>query len=557
MLRINSIASGQPAAIYFGQGGADYYLGGEAPAYWHGKAAKQLGLQGEVLDQHFRNLMNNRTPDGSRLTQRDNPKRRAAYDFTFSGSKSLTILRAIAGDERIEQAVRNSANKTMNLAQQDARVRVRKGGQNTDRVTGNMAWIDRIHQTTRDIDGEPDPHLHLHAVAANVSWDAVEEKWKALEVGNIKAEGDYYQAMFRQELAQQIQNLGYAIRRTKNDFEIAGIPERAIKEFSRRTQQVEALNAKLASERGFDSLSPKSKAKLGATSRKSKSEGLSFEELQQRWINRLKGGEYQQIMATFQESLEHQHKPKLSNAKAIIQALERRPTTFFPQKQLLANAAYASLGESTRDGLEEELGDQVQQGEVLTLTHKNKPYVTTRSDMLTEIELLARWKKARGVCEPTAPYSGKGLDKTQQKAFDNIMTSRDRMRAFRALPGKKRDAVIAATRKALPHAVMLDRPTLNEALEATRQHPQAVIVLLDMPRRDTPRQNASDLLEDLVGTKAATLSTRSPVQEFFEGVSSRLRRIAERLRQSRVYERFRLPDRLPEQTQKPAQELRR
>ena len=120
--------------------------------------------------------------------------------------------------------------------------------------------------------------------------------------------------------------------------------------------------------------------------------------------------------------------------------------------------------------------------------HKDKSYVTTRSDMLTEIELLAHWKKSRGVCEACASYRVNGLDSAQQKAFDNILTSRDRVRAFRALPGKKRNAVVAATRDALPHAVMLDRPTLSQALEATKQHPKAVIVLLDTPRRDTPRQ---------------------------------------------------------------------
>ena len=46
-----------------------------------------------------------------------------------------------------------------------------KGGKNENRRTGNMAWGEFIHFTSRPVDGVPDPHLHAHCFVFNTTFD--------------------------------------------------------------------------------------------------------------------------------------------------------------------------------------------------------------------------------------------------------------------------------------------------------------------------------------------------------------------------------------------------
>lgn len=259
MIRLSTISSGSAAAAYYGGGNADYYLGEECKAQWHGIAAFKLGLRGEVSQQAFKAIMNNRTPSGEKITPRDHPTRKAGYDLTFSVPKSVTLLNAIAKDPRIDSSLKAAIRDTMLLVERDASTQIR--GERKPRRTGNLIWADFTHQTTRPLGGIPDPQLHTHVVVANMTYSAKDGGFRALDTQNIKGGMDYYQAFFRQTLAEQLQSHGYSLKNTGKDFEIEGVPERAIKEFSRRTSQIEALNKKLAAERGYDSLSPEGKAK--------------------------------------------------------------------------------------------------------------------------------------------------------------------------------------------------------------------------------------------------------------------------------------------------------
>lgn len=543
MLRINSISGGSNAANYFGGNNADYYLGEKSPAYWHGQAAQMLGLSGRVIEHDFTSLMNNRKPDGSRLTQRDNPNRRGAYDFTFNIPKSVTLLHAIANDPRIEASLRNAVDATMHEIQRDASVRVRRGGQRSDRVTSNMVWADFVHHTSRPVNGQVDPNLHIHAVAANCSWDAEEGKWKALEIGAVKAQGDYYQSFFRQSLANQLKAHGYQLRRTEKNFEVAGIPERAIQEFSRRTQQIEALNVKLAAERGFDSLSAEGKAKLGATSREAKIAGQSYEQLQQGWISRLSSGEYKEIIDTYLRSMSRtpaaSPRTNQEQSRYLDQALNYQKTIFFPARKLLTDATYLGLGNVSATGLQQEVSARVQRGQVLRIKHKNQDYLTTRANVLKEMQLVDLWKQGRGQWDGRKTYKVKGLTLAQNRAIAKVVGSRDRVGSFRGMLGSKRNQVTDAIKAALPDAIVLDQPTLDEALRVTENNPNTQIVLIDTPRQeDGVRQTVTDVLEDLVGSPSANLSNKTPLQDTFSGASDRLRRMAERIRQSKIYERL-------------------
>jgi len=187
MLRITPSTSAQGAKEYFTQSltRSDYYIDGqEVAGVWGGKGATVLGLSGQVDAAGYFALCDNRDPNtGEQLTPRNKKNRRVGFDFTFSAPKSVSVLYELTGDGRIFDAFRQSTKETMEEVEREMKTRVRVNGSDHDRVTGNMVWAEFVHFTARPVDGIPDPHLHAHCYAFNLTEDEVEG---ALEGGPVR-----------------------------------------------------------------------------------------------------------------------------------------------------------------------------------------------------------------------------------------------------------------------------------------------------------------------------------------------------------------------------------
>src|SRR6266852_9329468 len=247
MIRITQQNSAKAAKSYYAT--ADYYSEGqELVGSWGGKGASRLGLEGIVDKLSFERLCENLDPrTGTPLTVRTRTDRTVGYDFTFSVPKSVSLLYAMSGDEDLLGAFREAVDETMREMEGEMKTRVRKDGQDTDRMTGNLVWAEFIHTTSRPVDGIPDPQLHAHCFVFNSTLDNAERRWKAGQFREIKRDAPYFQAAFRVRLAGKLQDLGFGVERKRDDFEVLGIPAAVTKRFSRRTELIE----KVASERGI------------------------------------------------------------------------------------------------------------------------------------------------------------------------------------------------------------------------------------------------------------------------------------------------------------------
>jgi conjugative relaxase-like TrwC/TraI family protein len=216
----------------------DYYTQGVSQAgHWIGTGAQQLGLQpGDVVTREaFLRLCDNQHPDtGQQLTPQQFRERRIYFDFVCSPPKSVSILAVTMNDRRIIEAHNEASGIALRELEQFAATRIRKGGvQEMDRATGNLVGAAFVHTTSRALD----PQLHTHFVLFNATWDSKENRWKALQTGDMFGALNYGTAVYRNELAKRLHRLGYSTWRTGSAFEIGGVDAKFIERFSKRSQQ--------------------------------------------------------------------------------------------------------------------------------------------------------------------------------------------------------------------------------------------------------------------------------------------------------------------------------
>ncbi|WP_254508986.1 MobF family relaxase [Anatilimnocola floriformis] len=181
MLRIIQNRSSAGAKSYYSK--ADYYTEGqELAGYWGGKGAALLGLEGQTEQRDFEALCDNLDPRlGGRLSPRTKSDRTIGYDFNFSVPKGVSLAYLLQGDERIQAPFQGAVRETMEDIEAEVKTRVRTGGRDDERVTGNLAWGEFVHLTARPVEGIPDPHLHAHCFVFNQTSDGQEEHWKAAQ----------------------------------------------------------------------------------------------------------------------------------------------------------------------------------------------------------------------------------------------------------------------------------------------------------------------------------------------------------------------------------------
>ena len=162
MLNVTPQKSSEAAKSYFAK--SDYYSEGqELVGNWGGKGSILLGLFGEVDRKAFENLCDNLDPCTQKpLTPITRGNRRTGYDFTWSAPKSVSVVHAMTGDERIVQAFRDSIDDTMSEMEADMQTRVRKEKAQQDRTTGNMVWAEFVHLDALPSIAQPCLCLQFH-----------------------------------------------------------------------------------------------------------------------------------------------------------------------------------------------------------------------------------------------------------------------------------------------------------------------------------------------------------------------------------------------------------
>ncbi len=448
MLRITQNSTAGGAKSYYTT--ADYYTEGqELIGLWRGQGAARLGLHGPVRREDWEALCDNRQPaTGKVLTPRQKQGRRVGYDFNFHVPKSVSVLYGLTRDDRILQAFRDSVDATMQDMEAEVMTRVRSGGRNEDRVTGNMVWGEFVHFTARPVDGVPDPHLHSHCFVFNTTWDDRESRWKAGQFAGVKQDAPFFEAVFHSRLARRLEELGLPVERTKRGWELRGVPDTAIQKFSRRT----ALIEEKARERGITNAD--AKGELGAKTRERKRKDLSLDELREQWTSRLTPEELGALRAVKgrlgEEGIaEDDRVVDASVVHAVDHCFERNSVV--PERRVLAEALKRSVGAASPESVSRTL----RRRDLVTADREGRRFVTTREVLDEERRLIDFARKGRGACRALAgPHSFKRdwLNEGQRRAVEHVLQSGDRVILIRGAAGTGKTSMMQEAVEAIENA---------------------------------------------------------------------------------------------------------
>jgi conjugative relaxase-like TrwC/TraI family protein len=218
---------------------------------WFGHAAEELGLSGAVATEDFRAVLRRLRPaSGEVLVHKANSydDRRAGWDATFNAPKSVSIQGLVGEDHRLIEAHGKAFSRALVELEQYAFSRRRGGSEWV--VTGNVVAARFDHIAARPASGVedgygPDPHLHTHVVIANMT-RRPDGEWRGLDPIEIYRAQAFATAVYRSELARQVQQLGYEITIGGRDgrWELAGYTREQVMAFSRRRQDIERTLAR-------------------------------------------------------------------------------------------------------------------------------------------------------------------------------------------------------------------------------------------------------------------------------------------------------------------------
>lgn len=243
MLSVKSlgVADSALAAYYESLARDDYYeAGGEPPGIWHGRLAEDLDLTGTVRRGQLAAAFRGCHPiTGEALSKNAGGGHKAGWDLTFSAPKAVSVIWAVSAvSHQAAIAKAHDAAVARAIAYIERKAFRSRDRQDPGAGRGAILAAAYQHGTSRELD----PQLHSHVVVANLG-RRVDRSWCALDFDSRwkMAAG----AIYRAELASQLQQLGYGIERDGSSFGIVGIGKDITDEFStRRRQIVAALESK-------------------------------------------------------------------------------------------------------------------------------------------------------------------------------------------------------------------------------------------------------------------------------------------------------------------------
>ncbi|EKU74098.1 MobF family relaxase [Sphingobium yanoikuyae] len=470
---VSALTSSAQASSYYEAD--DYYAeGGLSPSEWQGQGAKALGLSGEVDRDQFRDLLDGRIGEQQLGTYRDGQlEHRPGWDVTLSAPKSVSIMAEVAGDRRLIAAHGQAVKTAMaHVEKHMAATRIRDGGTVIREATGNLVIASFQHATSR----AQDPQLHTHNVIMNAT-RGEDGAWRSLEPRAIYQLQKQIGAIYRQELAFKVRELGYEIETGKDSlFEIKGVSAEVVGAFSTRSAEIEAALSERGTSRDTASAAEKQVAALDTRQAKAATDQAAIV-ADWRETASAAGLGMDARLAMVRKAEAHAaspaHRADMAEQATMADRAVAHAADKLGERQSVFSAA-ALQEEAGRIGLGKvgyvEIGAAIdtatKQGELIERTFLDRRGAefsgfTTRQNVETEAMMLRVEAEGRGALAPiTSPLAaakavagaaaqaeraGFGWNADQRAATEQLLTSHNRITALQGYAGTAKTTTVLAT----------------------------------------------------------------------------------------------------------------
>lgn len=403
--------------------------------FWMGKGASMLGLSGEVEERQFTNLCDNLHPQTSEpLTVRQKAERRVFYDFVISPPKSVSVAALVGQDDRITRAHERAIKAAVNELEELTMTRVRSQGGMTDRETGNMAAAVFRHETSRSVVTEkgdevltPDPHLHSHVVVFNATFDAEEDRWKAVQNSEMLRAQKFVEGVYFHELRREVERMGYAVEENgRGGFELSAIPESVRERFSKRHDQIQRRAEEVAAGKGGGNIKDFAEH-VARNERARKTSEISDSELRASWSEQMSSAERAAVHTAVSSARGGNVRSSSATSKESVS---------WAMEHVFERRAVVRDHEIWREALGKEQGTSVEVSQLKKAFAERSDIKRVQRNVTTE-KIIAQEKSLLSIAE-----SGKGkvkrsdgpllqhasnLSAEQRAAVTNLATSPDRV----------------------------------------------------------------------------------------------------------------------------------
>lgn len=396
---------------------------------------------GEAVDGRLlRDLCAGRDPDtGAALVRQSaNGRRSAGFDIQIGAPKSVSLLAAFADDatrRKLEQAHDRAFRRALTFVHEDGLIDARRGeGGSGKRGVGDNAPPSEIvaavyrHFTSR----ANDPQLHSHGVLVNL---AVREDGTTGTIDNstLMSHRGAVAALYRSELASELRReLGIETERVGRNFEVAGVPEALVAQFSKRRKEIE----RIAGERGFSTARNRDSAQHAAyQSRDEKDRDTPLSELQKQWLRELgaagwnaealfRSVEVQSAQARAERLVDGDRSERLT--RLALEAIDKLSETesVFTRADVLREVFEAVQCQVDADEAQELVEKVIAGGQIIEIGRHDKsriPVFTTQAIIDAEREMLAAAIAGKGARDYVTAVS---LEQVLAEKMDPAQTKR-------------------------------------------------------------------------------------------------------------------------------------
>lgn len=471
MLSIKPITSAKSACDYYLQT-LNYYKSDATAITWLGSGVRRLSLSKSVNETDFLNLLKGLLPNGQKL---QNPKgeHRPGFDMTFSAPKSVSILAGLGITDLIKMHDAAVQDAILKIEKEFAEVRVRQK-ERVDFIRTNNLVIASFRQPSSRAN---DPALHTHCVTMNMSF--LGDRARSLASDSLRKHGvveqiqnnaHYCGLLYRQHLANSLKDAGFKLRLTGDGlFEIAGVPDVVLKEFSKRRGDIE----KLMQDRGWSGA--KSAAIATILTRDGKEEH-NLETLEKNWQKRaaelgfnakefLKNPanfyEAHSMFAKIQQKLSALFKTKATKdlkanacVSIAIEALSQKESVFSKRDLITQSIKHSLMCDESIDYKDILAAIDLQKNNLHAANIDGQVLLTTPWLLALEVETIARIENNKNCVQKIATQKEVTayqktlkykLTSSQTEAMRTILTTKDRFLAVQGYAGVAKTTMLKET----------------------------------------------------------------------------------------------------------------